>query len=95
MIGLPIAIRLARPENGLAWLDYLEQVRGVVLVALHVPGELLVAQARRGDAHTPEDIDANKVQSERRQAVAREQRRAGHFQGRDHPGDGPSGEREA
>ncbi|MES1925440.1 mechanosensitive ion channel family protein [Salinisphaera sp. T31B1] len=52
---------------------------------LHVPGELLIARASAGDEDEQEEIDAEKVQSERTQAVAREARRAEHTQGPDSP----------
>jgi MscS family membrane protein len=34
VVGLSVAIRMARPDEGLEWLDYLPKVRGVVLVGL-------------------------------------------------------------
>ncbi len=52
---------------------------------LHVPDELIIAQARRGDDNRQEEIDPEKVQSERRRAVARESRRDEHTQGPDSP----------
>ena len=52
---------------------------------LHVPDELIVTQARSGDDKGQEEIDSEKVQSERRRSVAREARRAEHTQGPDSP----------
>jgi len=34
VVGLSIAIRIARPDEGLAWLGYLPRVHGVILVVL-------------------------------------------------------------
>ena len=34
VIGLSMAIRISRPEDGLAWLEYVPEGRGVILVAL-------------------------------------------------------------
>lgn len=52
---------------------------------MHVPEPLTIAQARAGDDGEEEAIDPDKVQSERRQAVAREQRRGESTQGPDSP----------
>lgn len=34
VVGLSIAVRIARPDDGLEWLGYLARVRGVILVVL-------------------------------------------------------------
>lgn len=53
---------------------------------LHVPGELLVAQARRDeDEDRQEEIDTEKVQSERDKAMSRERARAQSTRGPDSP----------
>lgn len=52
---------------------------------LHVPDELTVAQATRAEDNRQEEIDPEKVQSERSRSVAREAQRAEHTQGPDSP----------
>ncbi|GAB3685841.1 mechanosensitive ion channel family protein [Salinisphaera aquimarina] len=59
---------------------------------LQVPGELRIARAEHGDDDRQEEIDPNKVQSERKRAVSRENKRAEHTQGPDSPSEEGEGE---
>ena len=52
---------------------------------MHVPDDLVVAQARRGGDDEQEEIDTEKVQSERNKAMARERTRAQSTRGPDSP----------
>jgi len=68
VVGLSVAIRLARPDEGLEWLSYLPKVRGVILVALFTwflfrlirsaGANMLARAAGRDNAIDPTTADA-------------------------------------
>ena len=68
VVGLSVAIRMARPDEGLEWLSYLPKVRGVILVGLltwflfrlirSAGANMLARAAGRDNAIDPTTADA-------------------------------------